>query len=474
MIVNRKDIYRILAAAAIAALCISATALAADQSDPSFGQGGVAISPQPQKAALAEAGIWDLATAPEGRMAAALGGQGQTGYFGAVRLNEDGSPDRSFGSEGFTVDYEVPPLTQEVFPGSKFNDEQKTQAQAVAVGPDGKVLVAGYLEVRHFNNNQSYAPVLIRYRPDGRPDPSFGEAGVVAPAAVNQLPAARVLHAVAVAPSGRIIGVGAESESADGEHRRALVLAYTPEGHLDRSFGHGGQIAFRIPPFPRSRGHAGDGSSNTFTAVQVLPSGKILLAGYLLGRLSLARLLPNGRHDKSFGDGDGKVSLEIGRPYFCCAEWASMAVQSDGRILLAGVLERHDIFHLALARFRPNGTLDPSFGKGGLLEERAALRMHRPRDLAVQEDGRIIVTGIGKPGLGLSFRTMRLLPDGTPDQSFGSGGLQLLNPGVDSAAYAALTQGNGRVVTAGSLLLQNGDHHETQLLLARYLASAGQ
>jgi uncharacterized delta-60 repeat protein len=302
------------------------------------------------------------------------------------------------------------PYLGEFHPGSKFNDTYKTEAQGVAVQPDGEVVLVGYVEVRGFNNLRSYAPVLARYATDGTLDPSFGEAGVVAPRTGGELALDKVLHAAAIAPGGRIIGAGAESESQYGTHRKPLVIAYTPEGKVDRGFGRNGSVVFRVPLHNL-------GYSNAFTAVKVLPSGKILLAGYLHGWLSLARLLPSGRHDRSFGGGDGKVSLRIEEPTSCCGEWVSLAVEPDGRIVLAGEVQGGgEGFHVALARFRPNGRLD---------------------------------------------------------RSFGNAGLQLLDPAPQNAAFAALTQPSGRVVAGGVLARDKGDHNETELLLTRYLSGSG-
>lgn len=316
--------------------------------------------------------------------------------------------------------------------------------------------------------------MLVRYDADGALDPSFGEGGAVALNAGNagNFGSDDVLHAVAIAPSGRIIAVGARGESRYGSDRENLITAYTPTGQIDRSFGRGGRVAF--PHLRTSRTHP----ATALTSVKVLGSGKILVAGYLFGRLLLARLTANGRFDPNFGGGDGKVSLKIEELAECCGEWASLALQQDGKILVTGRASGPRRDRLALARFRPNGTLDPSFGEGGLAPKRTTLRMPNPRDLAVQGDGRIVVVGYGfgvtkSEPAALSFRALRYLPNGKLDQSFGQGGLQLLSPGAQNAAFAALTQANGRVVAAGSLALKNGGRYEAELMLTRYLSGQG-
>lgn len=463
---GKRWLAALTAALLLAALCSTGVALGADQTDPTFGQDGVAIAPEPQKAALAEAGIWDLANAPDGKMAAALAGFASYGYFGAARLNDDGSLDTSFGEGGFTAGYEVP-VFGEVNPPPPFHDTYKTQAQGVAVQTDGKVVLAGYLELEYFNHDLAYSPVLARYGTNGNLDPSFGEGGVVAPGA-NSQGGDDVLHAVAATPSGRIIAVGAEGESRYGYGRSALVLAYAPDGELDRSFGlGGGRVLFRDPnPRPNL-------TSTVLTAVRILPSGKILMAGYLYGRLLLLRLTSGGRLDRSFGGGDGKVTLKSREPVSCCGEWASLAIW-HGKILLEGRVNGRRGEHLALARFTANGRLDKSFGKNGQVPVGSTWRMPNPRDIAVQGDGRIVVAGYGFPvrkgePSALSFRALRYLPSGRLDRSFGEGGLQLLSPGVQNAAFAALTQADGQVVAAGALANGTSHHYESELMSTRFL-----
>jgi uncharacterized delta-60 repeat protein len=190
--------------------------------------------------------------------------------------------------------------------------------------------------------------------------------------------------------------------------------------------------------------------------------------------LLVARLTATGKLDKSFG-GDGKVLLKVGEPFYCCNERASLALQPGGRILLAAEVQGRRSGHLALASLLPDGSLDRSFGRHGLVASRPTYRLPFPRDVAVQGDGRIVVVGYG-PGApkglshGLSFRALRFLSNGKLDHGFGQDGLQVLDPGAENSAKAALTQRDGRVVAAGSLLRVDHEHFETELLLTRYLS----
>jgi uncharacterized delta-60 repeat protein len=470
-----------LAALLLGGLCLATVAFGADQTDTTFGVNGIALIPQPEKAARAEAGIFDLANTPEGKFVAVLAGEARKGYFGAVRLNEDGSLDTSFGEGGFTADYEVPFLGESQLrrPGDN-TYTQKTQAQGVAVQRDGKVVVVGNLETESFHESpedvseeRGYEPVLARYTTAGILDPTFGTGGVLGPRTENDAIEDFVFHAVAIAPNGRIIAVGAGNENPYGFDREGFVVAFKPNGEFDQSFG-GGFYLGAVNLF-RDRDPHRNPTSTTLTAVKVLPSGKLLIGGYLHGRLLLARLRANGKLDKSFGGGDGKATLRIGKPFECCGEWASLALQKDGKILLAGEVKGPRRHHLALARFLPSGKLDQSFGKGGVLSSRPTYRLSFPRDVGVQGDGKIVVVGYAdapsREGVkGLALRALRFLPSGKLDQSFGSRGLLVLSLGPDNSAKAALTEPDGKVVIGGSTLRVDREHFETELLFSRYLS----
>jgi len=209
-------------------------------------------------------GIRDLSIAGGGRLIAAIGDlEGSRGYFGAARLIRNGLLDTSFGSGGYTARLHVR------HPGPSGSGLQ-LRARAIAQQKNGRILVAG----RQENELGGTATLLARYRPDGSLDRSFAGRGVIAPKpAVEGVDAAHLdrgggaFHDVAVQPGGRIIAVGGQNEERGGRPA-GLVIAYRPNGEVDRSFGEGGRLVFR-----RTRDHLFTG----FTSVKPLPSGKILV-----------------------------------------------------------------------------------------------------------------------------------------------------------------------------------------------------
>jgi Domain of unknown function (DUF5122) beta-propeller len=111
--------------------------------------------------------------------------------------------------------------------------------------------------------------------------------------AAHPLAGGTLIHAVAATSAGRILGVGAVNESGGGRPA-GLVTACLEDGRVDTSFGSAGRL---VLPAVRADGFTG------LTAVEMLPDGGILAAGYLGGRLSLVRITADGRLDQSFGAG---------------------------------------------------------------------------------------------------------------------------------------------------------------------------
>jgi uncharacterized delta-60 repeat protein len=405
----------------------------ADWPDPSFGSGGAATPALPPEASQKQASIVDLAPTPDGAMVGALGGISDPGYFGAVRLTPAGEPDPAFGEGGFTSPLPVPRRW------SGFN--QEVEAEALAVQGDGKIVVVGFLK-EGLDYPKTFTMLLARYQGDGSLDPSFGVGGIVlAPQQVG--PGGVVLHAIALGPDGRIIVVGGRNEPRRGDKPPAgVVYAFNSDGSRDKSFGRGGQVLFS----QRSRK-----VYSSLHDVAILDNGKIFVAGYHKYRLLLARLRPDGSSDRRFGDGDGRVVMGIHNST-CCPP-AALAVQG-GRVVVAA---NGGPFHTArvyLLRFRPNGTLDRSFGNRGVEAPYLPWRLFEVDDVAVQADGGILTVGqsaITKANPnGGKYAVFRNLPTGSPDGSFGQHGLQTFQYGDFGYAGAALAQPDGGILTGGS------------------------
>jgi uncharacterized delta-60 repeat protein len=203
-------------------------------------------------------------------------------------------------------------------------------------------------------------------------------------------------------------------------------------------------------------------------AVAVQPDGSIVVAG---GRdiptgttdfsdLLVARFGVDGTLDTAFGDA-GVVVADVDGATNTLRE---VVILSDGRILAGG--ESYGSFEGSertdLIRLGPDGVLDTSFGDGGTLGIDTA---RVGEGLAVQPDGRIVLTGRALLGDGTRYETLRLEPDGALDTTFGDAGSVRtdLRDGTEAALDVAI-DADGRIVVAG----RAGDFN-TDFALVRYL-----
>jgi uncharacterized delta-60 repeat protein len=218
--------------------------------------------------------------------------------------------------------------------------------------------------------------------------------------------------------------------------------AVAESGALDPTFGSGGEVTTDL------------GGSDSAQAVAVQSDGKIVAAG-LSGAadFALARYNADGSLDTGFGSG-GKVTTDFGGSDAASA----LAIQSDGRIVAAG---RSGSGDFALARYNADGSLDPTFGSGGKVTTDLG-GFDVALGVALQGDGKIVAVGGG--GSGSDFLVARYKPDGSLDSTFGSGGLVTTDFGGFEAATAVALQGDGRIVVTGSTF--SGGFQ--QFVLARY------
>jgi uncharacterized delta-60 repeat protein len=231
------------------------------------------------------------------------------------------------------------------------------------------------------------------------------------------------------------------------------VSLYAQVGQLDPTFGSGGIVILDLSP----------ASADILWAAALQPDGKILAAGRTTAGdsvdFALLRFHPNGTLDMSFG-GTGIVFADFSRTLQVAR---SIALQPDGKILLSGpILENLREIDHGVARFNPDGTLDPTFGMGGLVVG-GFTRTDLGLALALQADGKFLVAGYDRSGPTATFALLRYDTDGVVDPSFGAGGLVTTNfPGPgDDMVFALLVDGEGRAVAVGS--------HDEDFALARYL-----
>jgi uncharacterized delta-60 repeat protein len=324
--------------------------------------------------------------------------------------------------------------------------------RAVAVQPDGKILAAG---TAYINGVSDFA--LARYNRDGTLDASFGTGGTVTtpfdfPGNFDQV------AAVVLQPDGKIVLAG----STVNVFANFALARFNSDGTLDASFGTGGIVTTNF----------GQVSAQAFS-VAVQPDGKIVAAGY--GNIdggedfALARYNSNGTLDASFGTG-GKVTTAFpgppGQGFFYALAY-SVALQPDGKIVAAGEAFISGGRDFALARYNSNGTLDATFGTGGMATTDFASPNDLASSVAVQPDGRIVVAGAAGPYTNrrFDFALARYNSNGTLDASFGTGGKATTDfAGFDDEPSSIALQGDGKIVVVG----QTSVSETFDFALARY------
>lgn len=188
----------------------------------------------------------------------------------------------------------------------------------------------------------------------------------------------------------------------------------------------------------------------------------------------VARVESDGSPDTSFST-DGRFTLDFGGNDDTCA---AVAVQADGRIVVAGTTSDGATSNFALARFHPSGALDASFGTGGRQQVQFDVfgsTYGEAHALAIQPNGRVLVAGyMSLPDLTRNMAVARLLPDGSYDASFNGLGRQRVQSIGDvadgySRARALALDGNGRILLAGQASKYNNENIDTDFAAARLM-----
>ena len=375
--------------------------------------------------------------------------------FVVARLNVNGTLDSTFGdaaSVGRTGWTTIPTI-------NGFGD----RANAVAIQPDGKVVLAGQAGVTGFD---SYFGVA-RFNADGTLDSGFGatcSGGETAGTTTTNFAGTNdQATAVAIEPDGKIVAAGSTLISS-GNYDFA-VARYDADGCPDTTFGpgHDGKVTQGFPANGNDKAHG-----------LVLQGDKIVVAGSAAGSPSnefgLARFNGDGSLDPSFG-ANGETLTDFGGGGASTSANALVA-QSDGRLVAAGTtyMGPATSIDFALARYTADGVLDSSFGTAGKVTTNFSAPSTSPsqstdfaQGLALEPDGTIVAGGTAccDSAGQYDFALARYSPDGAPDTSFGANG-QLVKDvqGGHDEITAVATQPDGRILTGGWDTIINGTENE--------------
>ncbi len=286
----------------------------------------------------------------------------------------------------------------------------------------------------------------------GALDPTFGADGMVT---VEFGGGSEIGVAVAVQPDGKIVAAGTKS-AFSSQYADYALARFESDGALDTSFGNAGKVVTDL-----------SGWRDWGSAVAIQPDGKIIMAGtaYEIGTgrelFGLVRYEPDGTLDTTFGV-DGVVRTSFG---WRTDEGRAVALQSDGKIVVAGMAGSFWSYHFGLARYRGDGSLDTTFGSGGLVSTTLGNTGSAVAAIAIQPDGKIVAAGhVQTRDYEADFGLARYHPDGALDVDFGDGGTIITEFGDDDHGRGVAVQPDGKIMVVG----YSGFWPTTDIALARY------
>jgi uncharacterized delta-60 repeat protein len=319
-----------------------------------------------------------------------------------IALAQDGSLDLSFGTSG--------KVTTAI---GTTNDLGYT----VAVQTDGKIVVAG--------SSGNFA--LARYNVDGSLDISFDTDGKVSTTVGTN---SSGISDIAIQADGKIIAVGYSYTS--GGVPNITLVRYNIDGSLDLSFDTDGIVTT---------------PNGTANAVAIQTDGKIIVTGSISPNIAVVRYTTNGSLDTSF-DTDGTVTTYIG---FDASVGNDVAIQTDGKIVVAGYRSGLGKADFALVRYTTNGSLDNTFDTDGIVTTAVGTGYDYAFALAIQADGKIVETGYSHNSLGnYDIGLCRYAIDGSLDTTFNTDGTLTTTIGTNSSyGRDVAIQADGKIVVAG-------------------------
>jgi delta-60 repeat domain len=417
---------------------------AAGDLDPTFGTGGMVTTDINRSTDIANA----VAVQADGKLVVVGQTYKHNDYTGedfvVTRYNTDGTLDNTFGSGG---------RVRTDFPGLA------AVPSSVVIQPDGKIVVAGgAFPLFTFLGNFE----LVRYKPNGSLDRSFGNGGIV----TTTFPEGSYAFDVALQPDGKIVAAGTvfvDFIPGEPSNTDFALARYNPDGTPDPAFGSGGQVSTDFV-----------GLEDDAFSVLIQSDGKIVAIGSANNPatyydFAAVRYLSNGTIDTTFGVA-GKVSTDFGVAGFDRAH--SAALQPDSRIVAAGfaISQNGGVQNFAVARYTSSGVLDTTFSGDGKNQIDFGSCCQSAYQVLLQSDGKIITVGYANTESSDSdFLLARLNPRGSLDATFGVGGKVRTSFGdLNGGANGAILQSDGKIVAVG--FQATFSNQWTNFALARYLS----
>lgn len=326
--------------------------------------------------------------------------------FYVTRHNTDGSLDTTFDGDGIATTNVV---------------GIQDYARAIAVQPDGRIVVAGNTRITSSNTDVA----VVRYNTDGSLDTTFDGDGKVTTDFGGSFDTG---YAMALQNDGKILVTGTRTMGG----KDLLVVRYNTDGSLDTTFDGDGKVTTDI-------------ADDSGRAIAIQQDGRILVGGRADagGAIDfiLVRYNSDGSLDTTF-DGDGKVTADISGSDLGRA----ISLLPDGRILLAG----DSASDMSIARFNTDGSLDTTFDGDGKVTTDVNSSTDNGHSVTVQQDGKVLVSGYSSTSAGTDASLLRYHADGTLDSTFDGDGKVITDISNDVDTFSGLAlQTNGKIVVSG-------------------------
>lgn len=336
-----------------------------------------------------------------------------------ARLNDDGSMDNTFGTNGKT--------TFAISPGNS------PDVPAGLALYDSKIYVAGYSLI-----DTKYRMTLARLNDNGTLDTTFANGEGYQSYIVGLQDQSDLAYAMTMHGNGKFLVGGSAGMGLTMSDTGVININH--DGSIDTTFGNAGITILSLGNTPVSQ----------FADLELY--GEKIIAGGLVQQgltgwdYAAVRYNSNGTLDTTFGNGGFATASPTSTDYV-----TSMTVQPDGKVLLTG---RGDYggakpYNITTVRFTADGILDTTFGGTGIVRYASGTN-DEGSDIVVQSDGKIVIVGRAEYQGNSHFVLLRYNSDGTLDTTFNSTGIVNTQIGDSSQAFGVAIQPDGKLVVAGT------------------------
>ncbi len=278
-----------------------------------------------------------------------------------------------------------------------------------------KIIIAFCLATLFFQEGFSQAGSL---------DSSFGWSGVVETPIFYR----SVGRDVAIQADGKIVVVG---HSTTNSSSYFVVARYNSNGSLDPTWDVDGVVTTSVIPWVAC----------SATGVALQSDGKIVVVGNSDSGFALVRYQIDGSIDSSFGLAGIVISP------IASADAKSVAIQSDGKIVVAGSIYDGSNFDFMISRYHSDGSVDSTFDLDGMVITAIGKGFDGARSVAIQVDGKIVVAGPSSVG---ACTILRYNTNGALDSTFDYDGMATTSIALGFSANSIALQSDGKIVAAGN------------------------